>query len=77
LVTGNERLNGPSLPMESEETGMTNRSRSNIGIRSVLLIIAIICFIVAALGIDVGKVSILAVGLAFFAGAFLVGELHL
>jgi hypothetical protein len=77
LVTGNERLNGPSLPMESEETGMTNRSGSNIGIRSVLLIIAIICFIVAALGIDVGKVSILAVGLAFFAGAFLVGELHL
>jgi hypothetical protein len=43
----------------------------------VLLIIAIICFIVAALGIDVGTVSILAVGLAFFAGAFLVGELHL
>ena len=63
--------------MESEEIGMTGRSGSNIGIRSVLLIIAIICFIVAALGIDVGKVSILAVGLAFFAGAFLVGELHL
>jgi hypothetical protein len=63
--------------MESEETGMTGRSGSNIGIRSVLLIIAIICFIVAALGIDVGKVSILAVGFAFFAGAFLVGELHL
>jgi hypothetical protein len=63
--------------MESEETGMTGRSGSNIGIRAVLLIIAIICFIVAALGIDVGKVSILAVGLAFFAGAFLVGELHL
>jgi hypothetical protein len=56
---------------------MTGRSGSNIGIRSVLLIIAIICFIVAALGIDVGKVSILAVGFAFFAGAFLVGELHL
>ncbi len=56
---------------------MTNRSESNIGLRSVLLIIAVICFIVAALGIDVGKVSILSVGLAFFAGAFLVGELHL
>jgi hypothetical protein len=56
---------------------MTGRSGSNIGIRLVLLVIAIICFIVAALGIDVGKVSILAVGLAFFAGAFLVEELHL
>jgi hypothetical protein len=77
LVTGSERLNGPSLPVESEETGMTVRAGSNIGIRLVLLVIAIICFIVAALGIDVGKVSILAVGLAFFAGAFLVEELHL
>ena len=44
---------------------------------TVLLVIAVICFIVAALGIDVGKISILAVGLAFFAGAFLVEELHL
>ena len=56
---------------------MTNRSGSNIGVRTVFLIIAILCFIVAALGIDVGKVSILAVGLAFFAGAFLVEELHI
>jgi hypothetical protein len=56
---------------------MTVRAGSNIGIRLVLLVIAIICFIVAALGIDVGKISILAVGLAFFAGAFLVEELHL
>jgi hypothetical protein len=39
---------------------MTGRSGSNIGIRAVLLIIAVICFVVAALGIDVGKVSILA-----------------
>lgn len=51
---------------------MTIRSGSNIGVRSVLLIIAIICFIVAALGIDVGRISVVAVGLAFFAGAFLV-----
>jgi hypothetical protein len=56
---------------------MTGRSGSNIGVRTVLLIIAIICFIVAALGIDVGKVSILSVGLAFFAGAFLVAELRM
>jgi hypothetical protein len=68
---------GSEGPLSREETGMTNRSGSSIGIRSVLLIIAIICFIVAALGIDVGKASILAVGLAFFAGAFLVGDLHL
>jgi len=47
---------------------------ANIGIRSLLLIVAIICFILAALGIDVGKISVVAVGLAFFAGAFLVSD---
>ena len=36
---------------------MTNRSGSNIGVRTVFLIIAIICFIVAALGIDVGVLA--------------------
>ena len=41
---------------------------------ALLLIIAIICFIVAALGIDVGRISIIAVGLAFFAAAFLAEE---
>ena len=43
-------------------------------IRSVLLIIAIILFIVAAFGIDVRGVSLTALGLAFFAGAFLVPD---
>ena len=56
---------------------MTNRSGSNIGVRTVFLIIAIICFIVAALGIDVGRISILAVGLAFFAAAFVVPDRRL
>jgi hypothetical protein len=42
--------------------------------RSILLIIAVICFVLSALGIGVTGVSLLAVGLAAFAGAFLVGE---
>jgi hypothetical protein len=54
---------------------MTLRTgNGNIGVRSLLLILAIICFIVAALGIDVGRISVVAVGLAFFAAAFLVDE---
>jgi methyl coenzyme M reductase beta subunit len=60
--------------MGSEETFVTIRSGSNIGVRSLLLIIAIICFIVAAPGIDVGRISVVAVGLAFFAAAFLVED---
>ena len=56
---------------------MTIRSGTNIGVRSLLLIIAIISFIVAALGIDVGRISVLAVGLAFFAAAFLVEDRRL
>ena len=50
---------------------MTIRTGS-IGVRALLLLIAIICFVVAALGIDVGKISLVAVGLAFFAASFFV-----
>jgi hypothetical protein len=40
--------------------------------RSILLIIAVICFVVAAIGLNVGGVNLIAIGLAAFAGAFLV-----
>ena len=38
----------------------------------ILLIVAVICFVIAALGLDV-RVNLIAVGLACFAGSFLVG----
>ncbi|HET7181133.1 MAG TPA: hypothetical protein VFI15_02770 [Candidatus Limnocylindrales bacterium] len=41
------------------------------GISQILILIAVICFILAAIGLDV-NVSLVAVGLAFFAAAFLV-----
>ena len=46
----------------------------NVSRRSILPIIAVICFILAAIGIGFGGVSLLAIGLAAFAGAFLVDE---
>ncbi len=55
----------------SEENFVTIRT-GTLGVRALLLVIAIICFVVAALGIDVGKISLVAVGLAFFAASFLV-----
>jgi hypothetical protein len=42
--------------------------------RSLLLLIAVVCFVLSAIGIGFSGVSLLAVGLAAFAGAFLVGE---
>lgn len=45
------------------------------GLGSILLIIAIICFVLDAIGLDV-KVSLIAVGLAFFAASFLAGEIR-
>lgn len=42
--------------------------------RSILLLIAVICFVLAAIGIGFSGVSLTAVGLAAFAGAFLVGD---
>jgi hypothetical protein len=46
----------------------------NLGLRSILLIIAVICFVLAAIGIGLGDIGLVALGLAFFAGAFLVGD---
>ncbi len=42
--------------------------------RSVLLLIAVILFILVAVGLDVSNVSLIAVGLACFAAAFLVPD---
>jgi hypothetical protein len=43
-------------------------------IRSLLLLIAVIVFIVYALGVRTGDVSLLGIGLALFAGSFLVPD---
>jgi len=43
------------------------------GLGSILLIIAIICFALAAIGLKV-DVSLVALGLVFFAASFLVGK---
>ena len=42
--------------------------------RSILLLIAVILFVLAALGIDLGAISLVSLGLAAFAGAFLVPD---
>lgn len=37
----------------------------------VMLILAIVCFLIAALGVNTAKLNTLALGLAFFAASFL------
>lgn len=46
----------------------------NLGLRSILLIVAIVCFVLAAIGIGLGDIGLVPLGLAFFAAAFLVGD---
>ena len=46
----------------------------NIGLRSLLLIAAVICFVLAAIGTGLGDISLVPLGLALFAGAFLLGD---
>ncbi|HET9614951.1 MAG TPA: hypothetical protein VFP22_09075 [Candidatus Limnocylindrales bacterium] len=43
-------------------------------IRSLCLIIAVVIFVLAAIGVDVGRISLVALGLAFFAAAFIVPD---
>ena len=50
---------------------VNSRMRMTWGISEILLLIAIICFVLAAIGLDV-KVSLVAIGLAFFAASILV-----
>jgi hypothetical protein len=45
--------------------------------RSLCLLIAVILFVVAAIGIDVNGISLVTLGLAFFAGSFLVPDRNL
>jgi len=45
--------------------------------RSLLLIIAVILFVLDALAVNLGTLSLLPLGLAAFAGAFLVGDMPL
>lgn len=45
-----------------------------MSLRSILLIVAVVCFVLAAIGIGLAGLSLTALGLAAFAGAFLVGE---
>jgi hypothetical protein len=46
----------------------------SFSLRMLLLLIAVIVFVIAAFGVRVGDVSLVAIGLAFFAGAFLVPD---
>lgn len=45
----------------------------NMTLKSILILIAVIVFVVAAIGIKV-DVNLIAVGLAFFAAAFIVPD---
>jgi hypothetical protein len=47
----------------------------NLNARSLLLIVAVILFVLEALGIGLGAVSLVSLGLAAFAGAFLVADM--
>jgi hypothetical protein len=42
--------------------------------RSLSLLIAVILFVAAVVGVDVRGISVVPLGLAFFAGSFLVPE---
>jgi hypothetical protein len=42
----------------------------SLTVRSILLLIAVVLFVLAAVGIDLGAISLVPLGLACFAGAF-------
>ena len=46
----------------------------NMSLRSILLLVAVVLFVLAAVGVSLGTIGLVPLGLAFFAGAFLLGE---
>ena len=46
----------------------------NLGLRSILLLVAVVLFVLAAVGVSLGTIGLVPLGLAFFAGAFLLGD---
>ena len=46
----------------------------NLSIRSILILVAVVIFVLAAIDVSLGSISLVPLGLAFFAGAFLVSE---
>ena len=43
-------------------------------VRPILLLIAVLLFVLAAVGIDLGSIALIPLGLACFAGAFIVPD---
>ena len=54
---------------------MTRVRVGTFGPRAILLIVAVVLFVLAALNLGIGGIDLVSLGLAAFAGAFLVGEL--
>ncbi len=46
----------------------------NLSIRSILLLVAVVLFVLAAVGVGLGDIGLVPLGLAFLAAAFLVSE---
>ena len=46
----------------------------NFGLRAILLVVAVVCFILATIGVGLGDIALVPLGFASFAGAFLVGD---
>jgi hypothetical protein len=57
-----------------ERQNRPNEVPVNLSLRSILLLVAVICFVLAAFGVGFGEVNLTPLGLAFFAAAFLLGE---
>jgi hypothetical protein len=59
---------------ERRQPRPTEVTLMNLSLRSILLLVAVVIFVLAAFGVSLGTVSLVPLGLAFLAAAFLVGE---
>jgi hypothetical protein len=68
VILGSGRLPYPAAADGREEASM------RLTWRMIVLQIAVVLFVLAVVGVDLGSLAIVPLGLAFFAGAFLVPD---
>jgi hypothetical protein len=64
----------PSAAADPAAARPTQEAIVMLTFRSILLLIAVVLFILAAVGVDIGKIALVPLGLALFAAAFVVPD---
>jgi hypothetical protein len=74
VVTGKRRLAADRSARHDPSVHRPTEAAMQLTLRTLCLLIAVVLFVIYAIDVRTGDVSLLGVGLAFFAGSFTVPD---